>query len=128
MKQLLDRADKHDSPRTTSTSKRGTYERFTAEEKAKIGRRAAEHGVTASVHYFSKVFPGRSLKESSVQTWKTKYLQKITAKRRVGEEATVKELAHKKTGRPLLLGENLDKQVRAYLGSYEKTEQSLTQR
>ena len=115
VKQLLDGADKQDSPRTTSTYNRGTYERFTAEEKAKIGRRAAEHGVTASVRYFSKVFPGRSLKESSVRTWKTKYLQEFTAKRRVGEEATVKELAHKKTGRPLLLGENLDKQVRAYL-------------
>ena len=118
VKQLLDKAENNertDSPRATSTSKRGTYERFTAEEKAKIGRRATEHGVTASVRYFSKVFPGRSLKESSVRTWKTKYLQEIAAKRRAGVDVTVNELANEKTGRPLLLGENLDKQVRAYL-------------
>ena len=116
VKQLLDQAcDDHDNTKTTSTSKRGAYERFTAEEKARIGKRAAEHGVTASVRYFSKVFPGRSLRESSVRTWKMKYLQEVAAKRRAGEEITVKELANKKTGRPLLLGVDLDKQIRAYL-------------
>ena len=55
VKQLLDKANKHgrtDYLRTTLTSKRGTYERFTAEEKAKIGRRAAEHSVMALVCYF----------------------------------------------------------------------------
>ena len=36
----------------------------------------------------------------------------MAAKRRANEDTTVKELANKKTGR---LGEDLDKQVRAYL-------------
>ena len=44
-----------------------------------------------------------------------KYLQEIAARKRAGEDMTVKELANKKTGRPLLLGEDLDKQVQAYL-------------
>ena len=69
----------------------------------------------ASVHYFSKVFPGQSLKESSVRTWKMKYLQEIAANRRAGEEIIMKELVNQKTGHPLLLRENLDKQVQAYL-------------
>ncbi len=31
-----------------------------------LGKRAAEHGVTATLRFFSKAFPGRPLKESSV--------------------------------------------------------------
>lgn len=112
MKQLLDQA--RDDHETTSTSKRGTYQTFTADEKARIEKRDAENGVIATVRYFSKVFPGRSLKENSVRTWRTKYLQEIAA-RRAEEESSVKELASKKTGRPLLLGVDLDRQVRAYL-------------
>ena len=81
-----------------------------------------EHGVTASVHYFLKVFPRWSLKESSVRTWRIKYLQEIAAKRRAVEEVTMKELANKKTGRPLLLKENLDKQVWAYLEALQDNE------
>ena len=33
---------------------RGAYERFTAEEKVQIGRRAAQHGVAATVRFCSK--------------------------------------------------------------------------
>ena len=49
---------------------RGSYEQFTAEEKARIGKRAAEHGVASTVRYFNKVFSDRIVKESSVRTWK----------------------------------------------------------
>ena len=47
--------------------------------------------------------------------WKTKYLQQVAARRRANEDTSVKELVNKKTGRPLMLGEDLDKQVQAYL-------------
>ena len=90
-------------------SKHGACEHFTSEEKAMIAKQAAEYGVTASVRHFSKLFPGHSLKESSVQTWKMKYLQEIAARKRAGEDAMVKELVPKKTGRPLMLGEDLDR-------------------
>ena len=73
VKQVLDQTDK-------AELKRGAYEHFTPEEKARIGKRAAEHGVTASLRYFSKVYSGRSLKESTVRTWKMKYLQEIAAR------------------------------------------------
>ena len=111
VKQVLKRS------KTPGASKRGEYEHFTPEEKAQIGQRAAECGVTASIQHFSKVFPGRSLKESSVKTWKMKYLQEIAARKRAGKDLTVKELATKKAGRPLLLGEDLDKQVQAHLAA-----------
>ena len=98
-----------------STTKRGTYEHFTPEENALIGKRAAEFGIRASIRYFSTKFPGHSLKESSVRTWMTKYQKELAARKRAGEDTTVKELGKKKTGRPLMLGEELDRQVRAYL-------------
>lgn len=75
--------------------------------------------MTATIRYFSKLFSGRLLKESSVRTWKKKYLQEI-ARRREGKNSPVKQLPEKKTGRPLLLGEELHKQVWAYLASLQE--------
>ena len=43
------------------SSRRGAYEHFTPKEKASIGKREAEHGVTATLRFFSKAFPGRPL-------------------------------------------------------------------
>ena len=80
-----------------------------------MGKRATEFGVTASLRYFSKKYPDRSLKESSIRTWRDKYLRELAKKKRSGEEVAVTTLANKKRGRPLLLGEELDKQVQAYL-------------
>ena len=82
-----------------------------------FGKRSAEHGIAATIHYFSKRFPGRSVKESSVLTWKIKYLHEIAVKKRAGKDVTVKVLADKKIGRPLLLGYELEKQVQTYLKS-----------
>ena len=64
--------------------------------------------MTASLRYFSKAFTGRSLKESTVLTWKIKYLQEIAARKRAGRDITVKELANKKLGHSLMLDEDLD--------------------
>jgi hypothetical protein len=52
-----------DEPATAS-KKRGHYAKFTSEEKAMIGKRAAELGVVAAVCHFIKTFPG--LKENTV--------------------------------------------------------------
>ena len=40
--------------------KRARYDFFTPEEKAQIGKRAAEHGVTATIRFWAIKFPGRS--------------------------------------------------------------------
>ena len=45
-----------DQKDATPKSARGEYEHFTPEEKVRIGKRAAEHGVTAAIRYFPKYF------------------------------------------------------------------------
>ena len=93
---------------------RGPYVKFLPEQKAEIGKRAAEHGVAATARYYNKRFPGIS--ESSVRTWRNAYTTELKKKRREGSEnLTVESLPEKKRGRPLLLGEELEMQVRAYL-------------
>ena len=56
---------------------RGPYEHLTANEKAKIGKKAAEIGVAATVKSLPQSFHGRALKENSVRTWRDKYLKKL---------------------------------------------------
>ena len=63
---------------------RGTYTKFTPEQKAEIGKQAVEHGVAATVRYYKKRFPG--IKESSVCTWKNVYTSEIGKRRREGSE------------------------------------------
>ena len=88
--------------------KRGPYEHFSAQEKAKIGKDAAEHGVAATVRRYQKLFPMRSVKESSVRTWRNKYLEELQTRNKEGREMVVKELPNKKRGRPLMLGDKLN--------------------
>ena len=47
---------------------RGSYTKFTAERRAVIGKRAAEHGV-ATIRYIKKQFS--DMKESNVRTWRS---------------------------------------------------------
>jgi len=37
--------------------KRGPYEHFDDEERAQIGRYAADHGVAAAVRHYTKMYP-----------------------------------------------------------------------
>lgn len=94
---------------------RGHYHVFNEEEKAMIAKRAAEFGVTNTIRYFNKKFPDRELKESTVRTWTSNYKNELAAKKKRGEYLSITKLASKKRGRPLLLGEELDKQVRMYI-------------
>ena len=57
------------------------------------------------------------MKPTSVQTWKGKYLAEISRKQKAGEtcDLSVKSLPVKKRGRPLLLGEELDTEVKRYI-------------
>ena len=50
VKQILDKPEGKD---IQTRSKRVTYDSFTPEEKAWIGKRAAEYGVTVTVRHFS---------------------------------------------------------------------------
>ena len=46
---------------------RGPYISVTPAQKYAIGQRAAENGVTAMLHYYSKRFPDLQLKETTVR-------------------------------------------------------------
>ena len=96
------------------TQKRGTYAKLTADKKAEIGKRAAEHGVAATIRYYNN--HSIEVKVSSVRTWRNAYTSEIRKRWREGsEDVIMKRLPEKKRGRPFLLGEELEMQVRAYL-------------
>ena len=59
VKKVLDLPTGPRAEEIKTTSKRGMYDHFTLKEKARIEKKVAEHGVTATIRYFSKLFPGR---------------------------------------------------------------------
>ena len=93
---------------------RGTYRKISPENQATIAQYASEHGNKAAACYFSRKLD-TDIKESSVSTWKLKYLKEIKRKVKCREAVVVKELPVKKRGRPLLLGEKLDQKVKSYI-------------
>ena len=57
------------------------------------------------------------MKESSVSAWKSKYqaeLKRVSASGNI-DDVSVKRLPVKRRGRPLLLGEKLDTEVKSYI-------------
>lgn len=98
-------------------NKLGCYMKYTAEQKAEIGKRAAENGVVSAIQYFSKNSKYPNLKESSVRDWRNAYTHELKMKCRESNESkpVVTELLQKKRGRPLLLRNELDEYVKTYL-------------
>ena len=89
----------------TQGMKRGCYDFFSPENKAKVARYASENCVTASLHHFKQTGEFNNLKESTVGGWFKQYqseLQPAAGKSSTGA-ACVKKLFEKKWGRPLLL-------------------------
>ena len=89
---------------------RGPYISVTPAQKYAMGQRAAENGVTATLCYYAKRFPNLQLKETTVRRFKNNYLASLKT-----PASDTKELLSKKRGRPLLIGEELDEQVRHYI-------------
>ena len=113
---LIEEANKEVSQLVMSTGgKRSPYLKITPQQKATIAKYAAEHGIVNAIHRFKKDFPDDLLKESTIRGWKKTYLLELQSRRKAGKDLAVKELPNKKAGRPLMLGEALDGQVKAYL-------------
>jgi len=116
---LLDSTVTGDGEKSSGT--RGPYNILTPAQKYEIGKRAAQFGTTATLRYYSKNYPDLPLKETSVRRFKTNYhaeLQAELKRKKEGKEEdenAVHELVPKKRGRPLLIGEELDEQVREYI-------------
>ena len=98
---------------------RGTYLKFTPTQQAQAAKYAIENGNQAAIHRYSKEFC-TEIKESIPSTWKSKYLNEIKEHHKAraydkSGEIVVSSLPSKKRGRPLLLGDELDKQVQSYV-------------
>ena len=57
--------------------KHGHYKSYTADEKARIAKRAAECGVTSTVRHFAAEFADRPLSEGTVHVWVKQYKQEL---------------------------------------------------
>ena len=97
---------------------RSSYMKFTPEQKAQVARYALESGNKRAIVKYSKQW-GVDLKKSTVRTWKTKYTEGLR-KRKPTEPLPIKALPDRKQGRPLLLGDELDTAVQAYVESIRK--------
>ena len=105
--------------------KRGPYSKFSPEQKAVIGKRAEGCDWQESSRMWSwgsciKIFP--CLKENTVRDWRDLYLKELKKKWTAASvditnsgETKVTHLTGKRRGHPLLLGEELDKEVQEYL-------------
>ena len=85
--------------------------KLTPAQKAIVGKRAGEHGVTVTIRYFSPRF---SDLETTVRRLKNNYTSELRRKR----HCEVTEVTELQEGRPQLLGEeldDLDQQVKTYL-------------
>uniref|UniRef100_A0A1X7SY85 DDE-1 domain-containing protein n=1 Tax=Amphimedon queenslandica TaxID=400682 RepID=A0A1X7SY85_AMPQE len=101
--------------------KRGAYLNYTDEEKARIAKRAAEFGETNTLKHLSKEYEDWPLKESTVRTWMLKYKKELASRVKKGEDTSITALKGKKRGHPYLLGEDMDRQLQAYIKSLRES-------
>ena len=104
-------ASGHGSSRFKSTGKkRGVYNKYTGKY---IARYAIENGNCRTARKFSTT--DKVIDESSVRGWVTTYKREET---KAGEEVSaVPLLPVAKRGRPLLLGDTLDSEVKSFIRS-----------
>ena len=86
--------------------------RYSAIVRAEMGKYASHHGVAAAARHFTRKLGG-NVSVSTVHSIKKAYIE--TLKRNADNEGDITALPLKKRGRPLMLGEELDKSVQVYL-------------
>ena len=98
--------------------RRQGYNKWTGEQRVKIGKHAAEFGNRAAVKTYKSEFP--TLNESTVRSFNANYCQVINqvAKEMCNPTKSIPEYSQP-TGRPLMLGE-LDSMVQIYLRALSK--------
>ena len=95
-------------------TRRGKYNSYTPKERAQIGKYALENGNSRAARHFSKVLD-RQIRESTARRLKDEYVRALAQKKNDPEGPVVKCLPTKAQGRPLLLGQELDKAVQEYI-------------
>ena len=86
---------------------------MSAKEQATIGEYAAKNGIAAAICHFKRNGEFQNLKESSIHGWKNAYCKKLLSQssQKCGP-VEISELPQKHRGRPLLLGEELEDEVK----------------
>ena len=99
----------------STRKKKGPYIKVAPECKAKVAKYALEHGNCAAARKYSREL-NENLNESTVRSWVKAYQAEWLKKRKLGDtDPSVDVIPSAKRGRPLLLGETLDNQVKAYI-------------
>ncbi len=103
-------------------AKRQEYQKISVEMMTKIAKFAVENGIKATVNKFQdKVLKAPENWNNTIRNWKDSYLREINKKRKAAHGDTEDFfLPVKKRGRPLLIGDDLDKQVHVYKRFKEK--------
>ena len=66
-----------------SEKSRGSYDKYTIEQRTAIGKKTYECGITKAIKYYSCEKNGSlELKESSVKTWKNAYEKELAKRKR----------------------------------------------
>ena len=78
-KEVTGEVKKLDERTVTVGIKRGNYEFYMAEKKAKVAKYVAEHGVTASLQHFKQSGEFSNFKESTVHGWVKYYRNELVA-------------------------------------------------
>ena len=100
--------------------KRGSYATTSEELKAKVAKYAAENGASASLRHL-KSAQELDLKESTVRGWVTTYQKRLDSLSKEGKPLTVSVLSEKSRGRPLLVGSELEEQVKLFVGQLRRS-------
>ena len=82
-----------------------------------MGKYASQHGVAAAARYFSSKF-GENMSETTMRSIRRAYVERMKRMRTVEldeEQAEIIALPPKKLGRPVLLGQQLERLVQIYL-------------
>ena len=111
--------------RGPSTKRSHSYNDYSLEQRAMIGKYAAENGATKACKHYSKVL-AKNVPESTARRLKSQYLAALNSKRvetasaSHGTVPVVSCLTKKRSGRPLLLGNDLDDTVQEFIESLRK--------
>ena len=102
-----------------AANRRGAYLKISAKDRAVIGEYASKNGVAAAIRHFKKTGRFLSLKETSVHGWRDAYCKELAtqSRKRSGSPISVVELPVKRRGRPLLLGEEMEREVQSFIKS-----------
>jgi len=84
---------------------RGEYRVYTGKEKAEIVKRAAVYGISATIRYYTKIEPVRSLLSSSVFDWIDQYQKEVQKLKHEGKgDFEITELPRKKERSDIAVG------------------------